>query len=403
MGIFNTVICRYNEIATKGNNRSMFENRLVENIKIACSSVCSVKISRIRGRIFFHKDDKSVFSDAETEGLTANLKRCFGLDSFSFCLEDEPNMEKIKEMVRNSAPYYFDPLIREKGKIRFRSRARRSDKSFPLQSKEIEIEIASLIDTLYTQEQIAVDLTEPDISIGIEVRETTALVYYATIRGPGGLPVGSNPPLLALLSGGIDSPVACHMMMKRGSHVDFLTFHSFPYTPMESVEKVARLAKVINQWQKPGRLFACNISEIQKLIRDNCTPKFRTVLYRRMMMRIAGMICDKYNLAALVTGEAAGQVASQTIENMSVIDRSTEKLILRPLCGMDKNETIQRAVEIGTFDISIEPMADSCTVFAPDSPVLHAKLHTAEWEESRIPDLDAALQETFEKIEIVPC
>ena len=120
-------------------------------------------------------------------------------------------------------------------------------------------------------------------------------------------------------------------------------------------------------------------------------------------MRIAGMICDKYNLAALVTGEAAGQVASQTIENMSVIDRSTEKLILRPLCGMDKNETIQRAVEIGTFDISIEPMADSCTVFAPDSPVLHAKLHTAEWEESRIPDLDAALQETFEKIEIVPC
>ncbi len=400
--IFNTIICRYNEIATKGNNRSMFENKLTENIRYFCSEVCKVQVSKIRGRIFIHKSDRSDFTEEETTGITANLKRCFGLDSFSFCMEGKPDMDSVREMVRKSVPYYFDPEIEKAdcGFIRFRSRARRSDKSFPLQSKEIEIEIAGLLYSIYGG-KIKVDLENPEISIGIEIREETAIVYYETIKAAGGLPVGSNSPLLALLSGGIDSPVACNMMMKRGCHVDYLTFHSYPYTPMESVEKVARIAKVINRWQKPGTLYSCNISEIQKLIRDNCTPKFRTVLYRRMMMRLAGMICRKYNLAAIITGEAAGQVASQTIENMSVIDRSTEYLILRPLCGMDKNETIQRAVDIGTFDISIEPMADSCTVFAPDSPVLHAKLHTAEWEESRIPDLNEALEKTFSEIEIV--
>ncbi len=398
--IFNTVICRYNEIATKGNNRSMFENKLMDNIRYLCGEH-DVKIKKIRGRIFLYKKDRSAFTEEETQSFTESLKNCYGLDSFSFCLEGEPDMESVRNMVKKSAPYYFDRLKTENGgRILFRSRARRSDKSFPLQSKEIEIEMASLLYGLYG-DSIKVNLENPQISIGIEIREETAIVYYETIKAAGGLPVGCNSPLLALLSGGIDSPVACSMMMKRGSHIDYLTFHSFPYTPMESVEKVARLAKILNRRQKKGTLYSCNISEIQKLIRDNCTPKFRTVLYRRMMMRLAGMICRKYDLAAIVTGEAAGQVASQTIENMSVIDRSTDYLILRPLCGMDKNETIQRAEELGTFNISIEPMADSCTVFAPDSPVLHAKLHTAEWEESRIPDLDQALQSTFEQIEIV--
>ncbi len=396
--IFNTIICRYNEIATKGNNRSMFENKLVENIKYLCGG--NVQVKKIRGRIFLYKKDKSEFTAEETQSVSNGLKHCFGLDSFSFCLEGNPDMDSVKEMVQKSAPYYFENKENSvEDVIRFRSRARRSNKKFPLQSKDIEIEMADLLYSMYG-EKIKVDLEQPQISIGIEIREETAIVYYETVKSAGGLPVGCNSPLLALLSGGIDSPVACNMMMKRGSHMDYLTFHSFPYTHMESVEKVARIAKVINQWQKGGTLYSCNISEIQKLIRDHCTPKFRTVLYRRMMMRLAGMICQKYSLAAIVTGEAAGQVASQTIENMSVIDKSTDYLILRPLCGMDKNETIQRAVEIGTFDISIEPMADSCTVFAPDSPVLHAKLHTVEWEESRIPDLEAALQKTFEEIEV---
>jgi len=398
--IFNTIICRYNEIATKGNNRSMFEQKLVENIKFFCGPVCKVHAARIRGRIILHKADGSTFSEEEINELTVRLKRCFGLDSFSFCVEGEPSVEKVREMVANTAPYYFNPRLERGGIVHFRSRARRSDKKFPMHSKDIEIDIATMLFHQFG-ENVKIDLENPDISIGIEVREETAIVYYEIIKAAGGLPVGSNPPVLALLSGGIDSPVACNMLMKRGCRVDFLTFHSFPYTPKESVEKVARLAAVINQWQMPGSLFACNISEIQKLIRDNCTERFRTVLYRRVMMRIAAKLCAQRELKAIVTGEAVGQVASQTIENMSVIDQSTDMLILRPLCGMDKNETIERAVGMGTFDISIEPMIDSCTVFAPDSPVLRAKLHTAEWEESHIPDYEAAIQQAFDQIEAV--
>lgn len=404
MNLFNTVICRYNEIATKGENRSMFENRLSENLRLSASHVCPVKMSKVRGRLYMRKTDKTAFTEEETEKLTARLKRCFGLETFSFCLESEPTKEAIFEMVKISAPYYFEPRFEPGKKLRFRTRARRSDKSFPLRSREIEIASATLMDELFGTDRIMVDLENPEISIGIEVRERNAIVYYETIHGAGGLPVGSNPPVLTLLSGGIDSPVACSMILKRGCRSDFLTFHSFPYTPKESVEKVARIAALVNRWQdaSPGVLYACNISPVQKLIRDNCTEKYRTVLYRRMMMRIGAMICEKYGLLAIVTGESVGQVASQTVENMGVIDLAVETLILRPLCGMDKNETIRRAEALGTFTTSIEPMADSCTVFAPNSPSLHSKRHTVEWEESRIPDLENALRTVFESIEAVP-
>ncbi len=404
MDCFNTIICRYNEIATKGNNRGMFEQKLAENIKYFSSDVCKIRTQRVRGRIFLHKDDKTPFTADETLQLTDKLKRCFGLDSFSFCLESgsKTDLNGILDMVRTSAKSYFDSLLQKSSRVRFRTRARRSDKSFPLHSKDVEIEIATMLEGIYG-DRVVIDLTDPEISIGVEIREETSIVFYETIKAAGGLPVGSNSPLLALLSGGIDSPVACNMMMRRGCHIDYLTFHSFPYTPMESVQKVAKIAAILNQWQKKGTLYACNISEIQKLIRDNCNMKFRTVLYRRVMMRIAEMICKKYNLNAIVTGEAAGQVASQTIENMSVINRSTDMLILRPIAGMDKNETIRRAEDIGTFNVSIEPMIDSCTVFAPDSPVLRAKLHTAEWEESRIPGFQEAIQQAFDSIEIVFC
>lgn len=258
-----------------------------------------------------------------------------------------------------------------------------------------------MIESLIGKNKVKVKLEDPQISIGVEIREHHSLVYYETIKAAGGLPVGCNAPALALLSGGIDSPVACNMVMKRGCHVDYLTFHSFPYTPMESVEKVRRLAERINQWQRSAKFYACNISEIQKLIRDHCNPKYRTVLYRRMMMRIAAMICDQKKLSAIITGESVGQVASQTVENMTVVDKTTPYLVIRPLCGLDKNESIERARKLDTFDISIEPMADSCTVFAPDSPVLHAKLENVEYEESKIPDLQEALKNAFDGIETI--
>ncbi len=227
-----------------------------------------------------------------------------------------------------------------------------------------------------------------------------SFIYSATYRGPGGLPVGSNSPLLALLSGGIDSPVACYMAMKRGCRVDFLTFHSAPYTPQETVDKVKRVAAVINQFQLPGKLYICNLAPMQKAIRDKCRPELRTVLYRRMMLRIAEAVARRNKRFALLTGEAVGQVASQTVINMSTINAATNMLVLRPLVGMDKNEAVKIARDIGTFDICAEQVPDSCTVFAPPSPATRASLEHAEREEARLGDYQAILDKIISEIEV---
>ena len=398
--MFNHIVCRYNEIATKSGNRSIFERRLIDNMRMLClREGIRLKFARMRGRILIYREENSEFTEEERRIITSCLKRCFGLDSFSFCLEGTPDMDSVMDMMEKTVPAAFAPLLEAKKPVKFRTRARRSDKSFPLTSKEIEIEAATKIEGLIGEGNVKVDLTDPDITLGLEVREKNSILFFDRIKSAGGLPVGSNAPVLALLSGGIDSPVACHMIMGRGCHVDFLTFHSYPYTPPETVEKVRRIASLLNRWQNTGTLYACNISEIQKLIRDHCDPRYRTVLYRRMMMRIASRLCLEKKLHAIVTGESVGQVASQTVENLSVIEKASGYPILRPLCGLDKNETIRRAVELETFPVSIEPMPDSCTVFAPPSPVLHAKLHTVEFEESKIPDLETALDNAVRSME----
>lgn len=401
--MYNSIICRYNEIATKGNNRSMFEKTLIKNMRAMLKpDIPDIQFANIRGRILVRKENDVPFSEEDRKLITERLKRCFGLDSFSFCMKGPREFSAILDMISSSAVPVFQKLFDAGAEcIRFRTRARRADKTFPMRSREIEIEVATKIEELFGENKVKVDLMDPEVDIGVEIRDNYSSVFLETERAAGGLPVGSNSPLLAMLSGGIDSPVACVMCMKRGCRIDYLTFHSFPYTPMESVEKVARIAYVLNKWQPFGTLFACNIANIQKLIRDNCDPRCRTVLYRRMMMRLAAMLSRKRGYGAIVTGDAVGQVASQTVANMSVINRAVPNLILRPLCGMDKNETIQRARDIGTFDISIEPMIDSCTVFAPSSPVLHSKLEQIEAEEARIPNLDEALRQTFEDIDLV--
>lgn len=399
--MYKSFLCRYHEIATKGHNRSMFENKLVSNIQSlsACEGLNeTLVIQRIRGRIFIRKRKNADFEPAELETVKSVLSRSFGLESFSPVLECEPEIEKIMSVVLESAKKAIEKKLESAPSIRFRTRARRSDKSFPLRSREIEIEVASRLHDIFG-DRVKVDLENPDLTIGVEVREKIALVFYETYKGPGGLPVGTNADSLALLSGGIDSPVACHMTMKRGCHLDFLTFHSFPYTPMESLEKVKRIVSVLNRYQKKGCLFACNLSEVQKLIRDNCMPKYRTVLYRRMMLRIATMLCHFHKLGAIVTGESIGQVASQTIVNLSVINDVTTMLMIRPLAGMDKLESIERAQAIGTYDLSIVDLPDSCTVFAPPAPTVAAKFYLVEEEEKKIPGLNDVLEAAFKSIE----
>ena len=396
--MYTCFICRYHEIATKGENRRMFEDKLIENLRYQCQTLeglSGLAFPRVRGRVYIRREDGEPFPAEQVEKIINGLSRCAGLENFSPALECVPELEKILELVKTSASEQFQPVIERKGRAKFRIRARRSDKTFPVVSKDIEIAAAAVVYRLFPEEQLKVDLTNPDISVGIEVRDVNALVYYEIFPGQGGLPTGSNSPVLALLSGGIDSPVACQMIMNRGCHVDFLTFHSYPYTPMESLEKVRRIAAKLNTFQKPGTLYACNLSEIQKKIRDLCTEKYRTVLYRRMMMRIANMICSRKQLFAIVTGEAVGQVASQTVINLGTINAAAEYVILRPLCGMDKLETIRRAEKLGTYELSIEPQPDSCTVFAPPSPSVAAKLFDIEREESRLGDFQPLLEKAY--------
>ncbi|MBQ4315197.1 MAG: tRNA 4-thiouridine(8) synthase ThiI, partial [Lentisphaeria bacterium] len=246
-----------------------------------------------------------------------------------------------------------------------------------------------------------IDLDNADITLGVEVRDEFSLIYFDTYSAPGGLPVGSNPRVLTLLSGGIDSPVAAYMIMKRGSATDYVTFHSSPYTPQETVDKVEAIAALLNTFQTKGTLHVVNLLPFQKLVRDCCSERMRTVLYRRAMFRIAEKIAHKTNCRALVTGEALGQVASQTVVNLDTINRATDMLVLRPLIGEDKLDTIAIAEKIGSMELSSVQVPDSCTVFSPSSPSTAVPAGLAEKEEEKIPEYAKVIDDIVSAAEVI--
>lgn len=400
----NVVMCRYNEIAIKGGNRHHFEHLLMDAIARALHAVKPMCFTRERGRILCHHPDFHPFSTADWSEIQAQMRSVFGLASFSPGMMVKSDWNEIFACIQATFPAEYQAVCAahggrgEKPMIRYRTRARRSWKAFPMRSLEMELRLADELSRAYPGLQI--DLTKPDLSLGIEVRESWTFLFYHQVPGPGGLPTGSSATALALLSGGIDSPVACYLTMKRGCPLHFLTFHSHPYTPPESVLKVARLVKKLNHFQKPGRLLACNLAEAQKIIRDSCTERFRTVLYRRLMMRISCICAQQMKCVALVTGEAVGQVASQTVRNLNAINAVADRLVLRPLAGMDKQETIAIARQIDTLTISNEPCPDSCTVFAPRSPATSAPLARILKEEAKF-DLAAMLQQCLAVTEAI--
>lgn len=405
--MYNAVICRYHEIATKGNNRGFFERTMLENLRrILRIDLPDLRYRRIRGRLWMEFSDHRDFTQSELDLIRRNLElRGVGLESFSPAIVTQPELENIEKVVTDAAAVVIPPAIERAhscGKtLRFRIRARRSDKNFPLCSQEIEIKLTALLGGIYGRENLKLDLNDTaDLTVGVEVREEMAIIWLESFHAPGGLPVGCNDRVLALLSGGIDSPVACYLTMKRGSGVDFIGFHSDPYTPPETVDKVQRIADYLNTFQQPGRLYMVNIVELQKLVRDNCNPRMRTVLYRRLMFRIAEGIARRRKIGALLTGESLGQVASQTVVNMNTIDNAVNMLILRPLCGMDKLTTIDIARKIGTFDLSAEQVPDSCTVFAPDKPSTRVPIADAEAEEARIPGYYEIIEKIVNEIEL---
>jgi thiamine biosynthesis protein ThiI len=380
----------------------MFENCLVKNMYYLLRSIEDLKILKSRGRIWISKKDDLAFTEAELETVKQQLGKAFGLENFSPGIACEPDIEQLKKVVLEShKPIFEKAFAARPGKeVSFRIRARRGCKKFPMTSQEIEIELAEVVGESLDTDLLTVDLKHADVTVGCDVREKIAFVFYETFPAPGGLPTGCNPRVLALLSGGIDSPVACYLAMKRGCPVDFITYHSYPYTPDETVEKVKRMASIINGFQQPGKLYVCNLAPIQKMIRDQCSPPFRTVLYRRMMFRIAEQVANQNNCKALLTGESVGQVASQTVVNLNTINNAIDMLVLRPLIGTDKKDAIELAGKIGTLELSNQQVPDSCTVFAPSSPSTAVPVWRIEKDEEKIPDYPQILEKIISEIEV---
>ncbi len=393
---YDAFLCRYDEIAMKGKNRRQFERQLSQNLLQVLSPLGQLRTLEERGRIFLLPPKGTTFSVEDCDYVREAIQRVFGLSSISPGFMIEPTLPAIEAAVCRTFPSVYETTAAAhatSAPIAYAMRARRSNRQFPMTSNELEIHFAEKLLDLYPR--LTVNLKKPTLCLQVEVRSDRAFVFYDRIPGPGGMPGGSAGKLIALLSGGIDSPVACHSVMRRGCNLHYVTFHSAPYTPPATLEKATRLARALNRYQKPGRLFAVNLLPAQKAIRDNCSPRFRTILYRRMMMRIATIIADFLQAKGLVTGDCIGQVASQTLQNMGVISQASGMMILRPLLGLDKVEVVEKARKIGTYDISKEECADSCTIFAPPSPATSAPLGLILKEEQRL-DISGLIDQCLE-------
>ena len=358
---FDHILCHYSEIGLKGKNRRFFEDRLRKNILEAIKIRCvdsSVSVKRYHGRLVIELKQKGVDLDCIKEALTDVT----GLAYFAPAFESKQDLNILK---KDAHALFSDANFES-----FRITARRGSSNIPLKVRTVNDEVGThIVDTMNKK----VNLTQPDANCYVDMFEDKAFVYLQRISGQGGLPVGVSGKVIAMLSGGIDSPVAAYLAMKRGATVVFVHFHSVPYTTPASIEKVREMITTLNHFQFRSKLYLVELAPIQKQIMTETTPRYRVLLYRRFMFRIAEQIAGKENAHALVTGESLGQVASQTLENMEAVGRVTDMSILRPLIGFDKQEIIDRAQDIGTYDISIQPDQDCCSLFVPKRPSTKAR------------------------------
>ncbi|HHX24682.1 MAG TPA: tRNA 4-thiouridine(8) synthase ThiI [Thermoanaerobacterales bacterium] len=365
----NIYLISFGEIALKGENRPFFERILMQRIRKALKPVDEkAKLQKTHGRIY-------CFSEAPQEKVLDCLKRVFGIVYISPAKSCELTIEQVQETaleVMKSQDY--------KGKT-FKVETRRPNKSFPMKSPEISREVGAYI--LKNLNNLKVDVHAPQIQLDVEIREK-AFVYSERVPGPGGLPLGCNGKAMLLLSGGIDSPVAAYMLMKRGVEIEPIYFHSFPFTSDRAKEKVIELCKILSGYSGNMRLHVVNFTEVLKELGENTPNEFLTILMRRMMVRIAQETAKKIGAQALVTGESLGQVASQTIEALAATNEVATMPIFRPLIGLDKIEIMDTARKVGTYDISIQPYADCCTVFVPAHPKTRPNLNAVNEAEQNI-------------------
>ena len=372
-----TVLIRYDEIGLKGRNRKFFEKCLLRNIKRVLSSGTDDIVYRSpRGRIFL--DIPSSFAPE----CTVRLKSVPGIASFSIGISMEPDFDAMAEL----GIQWIEPRLKSgRDAMKFCVKTRRSAKSFPKTSPEVNFEVGSRIMTKLSPRGLTVNIKEAEYVLEIEIGSSETVVFDNREPGLRGLPVGSSGNVLCLLSGGIDSPVSAFMMACRGCRVHFVFFDNQPFLGRGGYDKVLILAKKINHFQTRGTLFVVPFQDVQAAIRDHCNEENRVVLYRRMMYRIAAEIADRQGSLALVTGESLGQVASQTLENLAAVSCVTSVSVFRPLIGMNKESIISRAKEIGTYEVSIVPQPDCCSVFMPKNPVTRSKIPFLERDEEKIP------------------
>ncbi len=383
----NVVVIRYGEIMLKGKNKRFFEDKLVSQIRHALSDLGKLRVYKAHSRIYIDVESYNV------NDITDRAKRVFGVVSLSVAKRFEVDMDKIKEIALDE----LKDRISENNNIKtFKVESKRGDKSFPMQSLEISREVGGYL--LENMENISVDVHNPDVSIQVEVRDK-AFVFSNKINGFGGLPLGTNGKALLLLSGGIDSPVAGWLVGKRGVDIEAIHFHSYPFTSERAKEKVIDLAKILSSYCGKFKLYSINLLPIQKEINEKCPEEEMTILSRRFMMKIAERVGVANNCDALVTGESIGQVASQTVKSLYVTNESVVMPVFRPLIAMDKVDIIDLAYKIGTYETSILPFEDCCTVFLPKHPVTQPKLEKIIKSESKL-DVEELINAAIEDMEV---
>lgn len=351
------ILLKDGEIVLKGLNRRSFEDVLKKNIKNSLSGLGRFEITSAQSTIYV----KPLSDDIDLDEVCGRIARVFGIVSFSRAAVCD---EKTLDSVLQSAPVYLEKEL--KAAATFKVEAKRSDKRFPYKSPEICRELGGEILTKYPH--LKVDVHNPDITVYVEIRDFGAYIHSDAVKGAGGIPVGTGGKAAILISGGIDSPVAAYMMAKRGINLTAIHFASPPYTSRRAEEKVVRLLKKVSRYAGPMTMFTVPFTKIQEKIKNECPEELFTIIMRRLMMEISEKIALQNDCSALITGESLGQVASQTIGALACTNEAADMVVFRPLIGMDKQEIIDISYKIDTYDISIEPYEDCCTVFTPKHP-----------------------------------
>lgn len=379
---YSHIVIRYGELSTKGKNKKDFISLLLNNIKKQLKEFSNLKYVKTHDRLFIHINGEDV------EKIKSVLDCVFGISSYSIAIRVNLDLDEIKQAALK--------LVQAQAYQTFKIETKRQEKNFELNSYQINCKVAGYI---LAHHNIKVDVKNPQVLIKIEVRNNEVYLMSNKIKGLGGFPIGINGKVMHMISGGIDSPVAAFLTMKRGLRLEFIHFESSPYTSLEAQRKVLDLLQILSKYQIDIKLYIIPFTELQLAIYQNCDESYAITIMRRMMYRIASEIASKNRILALSNGESVGQVASQTVESAFVIGEVSDRVIYRPLAMLDKTEIVDYAKKIKTFETSILPFEDCCTIFDPKQPVTKPKLERCLYYESKF-DYQALIDQAIKNLKI---